>query len=71
MELIDHPAVPPEDVPATLANFANWPLAKYEASYAERPGHYSAAGYRIVAEALAEALVPLATQEDGPRHDHP
>jgi hypothetical protein len=26
------------------------------------PGHYSPAGYRIVAEALAEALVPLATQ---------
>lgn len=36
MELINQPAVPPEDVPATLANFRNWPLARYEASYADR-----------------------------------
>jgi hypothetical protein len=36
MELINHPAVRPEDVPATLANFDSWPLARYEASYADR-----------------------------------
>ena len=27
------------------------------------PGHYTPAGYRIVAEALADALAPLATQQ--------
>jgi hypothetical protein len=36
MTLINQPALPPQDVPATLANFGQWPLAKYEASYAER-----------------------------------
>jgi hypothetical protein len=36
MELVNQPAVRAEDVPATLANFRKWPLAKYEASYAER-----------------------------------
>lgn len=28
MELLNQPAVRPEDVPATLANFRNWPLAR-------------------------------------------
>lgn len=36
LELINHPAIPPEDVPKTLANFHSWPLAKYEGFYAER-----------------------------------
>jgi hypothetical protein len=36
MELINQPAVPVENVADTLANFRSWPLAKYEASYAER-----------------------------------
>lgn len=36
MELINQPTVPAEDVPETLANFRTWPLAKYEASYADR-----------------------------------
>jgi hypothetical protein len=36
LELINHPAIAPEDVPKTLANFPSWPLAKYEAFYAER-----------------------------------
>lgn len=35
MELVNQPAVPPEQVPAVLAHFREWPLAKYEASYAE------------------------------------
>jgi hypothetical protein len=36
LELINHPAIAPQDVPKTLANFRSWPLAKYEAFYAER-----------------------------------
>lgn len=36
LDLINQPAVPPEDVPSTLANFRSWPLSKFEASYAER-----------------------------------
>jgi hypothetical protein len=36
MALVNHPAVAPQDVPAVLANFRTWPLAQYEASYAER-----------------------------------
>ena len=36
MALINQPTGPAEDVPATLANFPNWPLAEYEGSYAER-----------------------------------
>ena len=34
--LINQPTVPVEDVVNTLANFRSWPLAQYEASYAER-----------------------------------
>jgi len=32
MELINYPAVPPEEMPAILSGFRNWPLAKYETS---------------------------------------
>jgi len=36
MELLNQPAIPPAEVPAILANFRDWPLARYEASYADR-----------------------------------
>ena len=36
LELINHPPIPPKAVPETLANFHEWPLARYEASYMER-----------------------------------
>jgi hypothetical protein len=39
LALVNHPAIPPEDVPKTLADFRRWPLAKYEASYAEKYRH--------------------------------
>jgi hypothetical protein len=40
LELINHPTIPPEDVPKTLANFHRWPLAKYEPSYTEKYQHH-------------------------------
>jgi hypothetical protein len=36
LQIINQPAVPPRDVPATLASFRNWPLAQYEGSFKER-----------------------------------
>jgi lysophospholipase L1-like esterase len=40
LELINHPTIPPEDVPKTLANFHRWPLAKYEPSYSGKYQHH-------------------------------
>lgn len=36
LQIVNQPAVPPPDVPATIAHFPSWPLAQYEASFQER-----------------------------------
>jgi hypothetical protein len=48
MTLINRPALPPADVPATLADFERWPLAPYEASYLERYHHHWYSRSRLI-----------------------